>query len=228
MIASILTWLTSPSSWAGPDGIPARVFEHLWLTLLVLALAAVIAIPIGLLVGHTGRMRWLVVAANSARAVPTLGLLFIGALWLAPLVGGSLAFTVPAVAVLVLLAIPPILSGTYAGVEAVDPAARDAAAGLGMTSGEILTQVEMPMALPLLWSGLRAATLQVVATATIAAYLGLGGLGRYLLDGLAAGDYAQTAGGAILVALLAVALDGVLALGRLLIVPRGLTLTPAH
>ena len=95
---------------------------------------------------------------------------------------------------LVLLAIPPLLAGTYAGIEAVDPAARDAAKGVGMTSTQVLRQVELPNALPLLFSGVRSAVLQVVATATIAAYIGLGGLGRYLIDGIALGDYPQTAG----------------------------------
>ena len=173
--------------------------------------------------GHSGRGRWLVSLANSLRAVPTLGLLFAVALWLGPKISGDLAFTIPSIAVLVLLAIPPLLAGTYAGIEAVDPAARDAAKGVGMTSSQVLRQVELPNALPLLFSGVRSATLQVVATATIAAYIGLGGLGRYLIDGIALGDYPQTAGGAVLVAVLAVVLDGVLALVQRRAVSPGLT-----
>jgi osmoprotectant transport system permease protein len=114
--------------------------------------------------------------------------------------------------VLVLLALPPILANTYAGVGSVDPAVRDAARGVGMTASQVLLRVELPCALPLISAGLRSATLQVVATATIAAYIGLGGLGRYLIDGIALGDYPQTAGGAVLVAVLAVVLDGILAL----------------
>ena len=212
MIPSLLSWFTDPVNWSGPDGIPARLLEHLQYTLLSLLVAAVVAIPLGLWVGHTGRARWLVSLANSLRAVPTLGLLFVVALWLGPKIQGDLAFTVPSVLVLALLAVPPLLAGTYAGIEAVDPAARDAAKGVGMTGTQVLRQVELPNALPLLYSGIRSAVLQVVATATIAAFIGLGGLGRYLIDGIALGDYARAAGGAVIVALLALVLDGILAL----------------
>lgn len=223
MIGSILEWLTSADAWSGADGILARLLEHVGYTLLVLVIAAAIAIPVGLWIGHSGRGRWLVTAANALRAVPTLGLLFALTLVLLPRLPGDAAFLVPSVIVLVLLAIPAILSGTYAGVEAVDPAARDAARGIGMTGSQVLWKVELPIALPLLLSGLRAAVLQVVATATVAAYVGLGGLGRFLIDGLATQDYAMTAGGAILVALLALALDAPFALlGRLIVSP-GLT-----
>ncbi|WP_433955183.1 ABC transporter permease [Janibacter indicus] len=223
MIGSILKWLTSADAWSGADGILARLLEHVGYTLLVLVIAAAIAIPVGLWIGHSGRGRWLVTAANALRAVPTLGLLFALTLVLLPRLPGDAAFLVPSVIVLVLLAIPAILSGTYAGVEAVDPAARDAARGIGMTGSQVLWKVELPIALPLLLSGLRAAVLQVVATATVAAYVGLGGLGRFLIDGLATQDYAMTAGGAILVAFLALALDAPFALlGRVVVLP-GLT-----
>ena len=144
-------------------------------------------------------------------------------LWLGPRISSQLAFVVPSIAVLVLLAIPPVLSGTYAGIAAVDPAARDAAAGVGMTPMQVLTKVELPCALPLLLSGVRAAALQVIATATIAAYVGLGGLGRFLIDGLAAGNYVVTAGGAIVVAVLALVVDGILALLQRRLVSPGLT-----
>jgi osmoprotectant transport system permease protein len=227
MIPSVLSWFTDPANWQGEDGIPHRLLQHLGYTAITLVIAAAIAIPIGLWVGHSGRARVLVSLANSLRAVPTLGLLFAVALWLGPKISGDLAFTIPSIAVLVLLAIPPILAGTYAGIDAVDPAARDAAKGVGMTPTQVLRQVELPNALPLLFSGVRSATLQVVATATIAAYIGLGGLGRYLIDGIALGDYPQTAGGAILVALLAVVLDGVFALVQRRVVSPGLTGRPA-
>lgn len=223
MIGSILDWLTSSASWSGNDGILVRLLEHVGYTLLVLVIAALIAIPLGLWIGHTGRGRWMVTAANALRAVPTLGLLFALTLVLLPLLPGDAAFLVPSVIVLVLLAVPAILSGTYAGVEAVQPAARDAARGIGMTGGQVLWKVELPIALPLLISGLRAAVLQVVATATVAAYVGLGGLGRFLIDGLATQDYASTAGGALLVAVLALALDAPFALLERLVVSPGLT-----
>lgn len=223
MIPTIWTWLTSAQNWGGSFGIGNRLAQHVGYSLLVVAIAAVIAIPLGLWVGHTGRGRWLVSATNAARAVPTLGLLFALALWVGPHIPGRAAFVVPSVIALVLLAIPPILAGTYAGVEAVDPAARDAAKGIGMTPRQVLARVELPCALPLLWSGLRSAVLQVIATATIAAYIGLGGLGRFLIDGLAQADYAQTAGGAILVCLLALVADGVLALVQRVIVSPGVS-----
>ena len=223
MIPSVLSWFTDPANWTGEDGIPNRLLEHLAYTGVTILVAAVIAIPLGLWVGHTGRARWLVSVANSVRAVPTLGLLFAVSLWLSPRIQGDLAFTVPSVAVLVLLAIPPLVAGTYAGIEAVDPAVRDAAKGVGMTSPQVLRQVEVPNGLPLLLSGVRSAVLQVVATATLAAVISLGGLGRYLIDGIALGDYPRAAGGAILVAVLAVVLDGVLALVQRLLVSPGLT-----
>jgi osmoprotectant transport system permease protein len=223
MLASVLQWFTDPANWTGPDGIPHRLLQHLWYTTITVLVAAAIAVPLGMWVGHTGRARWLVSVANSLRAVPTLGLLFAAVLWLGPLIPGSLAFTLPSIAVLVLLAIPPLLAGTYAGLEAVDPSARDAAAGVGMTGRQVLWQVELPNALPLMLSGVRSAVLQVVATATIAAYVGLGGLGRFLIDGLALADYPRTAGGALLVGILAVTLEGLLALVQRRVVSPGLT-----
>ena len=223
MIPTIWAWFTDPANWQGEDGIPNRTLQHLEYTAMAVLLAAVIAIPLGLWVGHTGRARWLVSLANSVRAVPTLGLLLAATLWLGAMIQSDLAFTIPSILVLALLAIPPVLAGTYAGIEAVPPAARDAARGVGMTSGQVLRQVEVPVGLPLLLSGLRSAVLQVVATATVAAYVGLGGLGRYLIDGIALGDYPQTAGGAILVAVLAVVLDAVLAIVQRRAVSPGLT-----
>lgn len=222
MIGSILGWLTDPANWTGPAGIPTRLGEHLVYALITLVVAALIAVPVGIWVGHTGRARWLVTGANAARAIPSLGLLFAVALWLGPRLPGSAAFLVPSIIALVLLAVPPLLSGVYAGIEAIDPAARDAAKGMGMDGGQVLTRVELPCALPLMLSGLRSATLQVVATATIASYISLGGLGRYLIDGLASADYPQMAGGALLVALLALAADLILALVQRAVVSPGL------
>lgn len=214
MITSLWGWLTDPESWQGPAGIPTRLVEHLQYSLIVVLLAALIAIPAGLWIGHTGRARWLITVANSLRAVPTLGLLFAATLLIGPLIKSELAFTLPSIAVLVLLAIPPILAGTYAGIEAVDPDVRDAAEGIGLRGRQVLWQVEVPVGASLILSGLRSAVLQVVATATIAAYVGLGGLGRYLIDGIALRDIGQAAGGAVLVAVLAVSLDGLLSLAQ--------------
>jgi osmoprotectant transport system permease protein len=144
-------------------------------------------------------------------------------LWLFPKLAGDAAFLVPSLIVLVVLAIPPIMSGAYAGVEGVDPAARDAAKGMGMTGLEVLRKVEVPCAMPLVFSGLRSAALQVIATATIAAVAGLGGLGRFLIDGQKVLDYAQMASGALLVAVLALLIDAVFALVQRYAVSPGLT-----
>lgn len=223
MIGSVVAWFADPANWSGPDGIPNRLTEHLLYTVVALLLAAALALPVGAWVGHTGRMRWLVSSANVARAIPSLGLLFAVSMAVGPRLSSSLAFVIPSIVVLVLLAVPPLLSGTYAGIDSVDPAARDAARGMGMRHLQMLRQVELPCALPLLLSGLRSATLQVVATATIAASISLGGLGRYLIDGLASRDYVQTVGGSLLVAVLALALDAVLALVQRFAVSPGIS-----
>lgn len=208
----VVAWFTDPANWQGTDGVPNRLLEHLVYTALTLLFALVVAVPLGAFVGHTGRLRWLVTGANAARAVPSLGLLFAVSMIVGPLIQSDLAFVIPSLVALVLLAIPPLLSGTYAGIDSVDPAARDAARGMGMTGWQVLARVEAPCALPLFLSGLRSATLQVIATATIAASVSLGGLGRYLIDGLASQDYVQMLCGSILVALLALVADGILAL----------------
>jgi len=206
------TWLSDPAHWQGDDGIPVRIAEHLAYSGVTLLLAAAIGVPLGLWVGHTGRGRVLVVnLVNGMRSVPTLGLLFVAVLVVGPLLAGDIAFVVPAIFVLVVLAVPPILAGAYSGVEGVDPGARDAARGMGMRPREVLARVEVPCALPLIFSGLRSAALQVVATATLAASVSLGGLGRFLIDGQAYRDYGQMAGGALLVAVLAMLVDLVLA-----------------
>ena len=133
MINRILAWLTDGAHWQGDDGILRRVVEHMEYSVAALVIAALIAIPLGLYIGHTGRGRFLVVnAVGAARAIPSLGLLFLAFLWLGPRLSGDIAFLAPAGLVLIVLAIPPILSGAYAGVEGVEPAARDAAAGMGM------------------------------------------------------------------------------------------------
>ena len=227
MINNLVSWLTDPVNWSGPDGIPTRLLEHVWYSALSLLVAALIAIPLGFVIGHTGRGRFFVVnLAGAARAIPSLGLLFIMILWLFPKFQGDyrdLAFIVPSLIVLVVLAIPPMMAGAYAGVEGVDPAARDAAKGVGMTGAQVLARVEVPNALPLIFSGFRSATLQVIATATLAAVGGTGGLGRFLIDGQKIRDYPQMAGGALLVAVLALVVDGLLALVQRYAVSPGLT-----
>ncbi|MDF2144882.1 ABC transporter permease [Knoellia sp. p5-6-4] len=224
MIDDIASWLLDPAHWTGSDGVPARTLQHVWYSALSLLIASVVAVPAGLLIGHTGRGRVFVVnLAGAARAIPSLGLLFIMVLLLGPKLTGDAAFLWPSLVVLIVLAIPPILSGAYAGVEGVDPAARDAAQGMGMTGWELLRKVEVPCALPLVFSGLRSAALQVVATATIAAIAGLGGFGRFLFDGQAIRDFPQMASGALLVAVLALLVDLTLAAVQRYAVSPGLT-----
>ena len=223
ILEKVWQWLTDGVNWSGPNGIPMRLQEHVIYSLITVLIAAAIAIPLGTWIAHTGKGKWLVTAANAARAVPSLGLLFVAAMFAGPRLSGDLAYTAPSIVVLVILAIPPIVAGAYAGVSEVDPAARDAAKGMGMTGGQVFTRVELPNALPLIFSGLRSATLQVIATATNAAAVSLGGLGRYLIDGLAQSKYEVMVGGSLLVALLALAVDLLFALIQRTVVSPGLT-----
>jgi osmoprotectant transport system permease protein len=194
-------YVSDPAVWTAPGGLLSRVAEHSLYTVLALAVAALVALPVGLITGHTNRGSFLALnIANAARALPTLGVLILVAL--ATTIGLG-----PAMVALVILGVPPILASTYAGIRNVDPAAVDAARGMGMTEWELLWRVEVPIALPLLISGLRASTLQIVSTATIAAVVALGGLGRPLLDGIAVRAYPQAMAAALLVAALAIVFD---------------------
>jgi osmoprotectant transport system permease protein len=220
-VNSALTWLFDPKHWSGPTGIPTRILEHLGYTALTVLVAAAIAIPLGAIIGHTGRGTFLVAGlSNGLRALPELGLLTL--LVLLTYVG-----LLPVVISLVILALPPILAGTYAGVRNVDRAVVDAARGMGMRGGTVLVRVELPNALPLILGGIRSATLQVIATATIAAYVAMGGLGRFVIDGNNAGPgspdgYPQMAAGAIVIAVLALVIEGVLEVVQRLAVSPGL------
>jgi osmoprotectant transport system permease protein len=199
-------WLTNSEQWSGDDGIPARLLEHIWYSALGVVVAALIAFPVGLLIGHTGRGS---LAANSVsnfwRALPTLGVVILVfrieplSIW-------------PVLVALIVIAIPPILLNTEVGIRSIDPAVRDAARGMGMTGWQALWRVEVPLAMPLILAGLRSATGQVIATATIAAYVGLGGLGRYIIDGYSVRDIGEVTGGAVVVAVLALLVEGGFAL----------------
>jgi osmoprotectant transport system permease protein len=197
-ITAAWNWLTASAHWSGGDGIPHRLLEHLGYSGLALLIAAVIALPLGAFVGHTGRGGFLVVSvANLARAIPTLGLLLL------VVTVTSIGLT-PVIIPLIALATPPILVNTYEGIRGVDADIKDAATGMGMRGPGVLLKAEVPVAMPLILLGLRTAAIQVVATATIAAYAGIGGLGRYIVDGLARKDYPSVVGGSLLVVLLAV------------------------
>ncbi|MET0234216.1 MAG: ABC transporter permease [Kibdelosporangium sp.] len=218
---SAFAWLFEPAQWSGPTSIPARILEHLGYTGLAVLLGLVIAIPIGAVIGHTGKAGILVGAVNGLRAIPELGLLIL----LVLLMGIGV---LPVTLALVVLAIPPILAGTYAGIRNVDRSVVDAARGMGMREGRILWSVELPNALPLILGGLRAAVLQVLATATIAAYVSLGGLGRYVIDGLYIRDFSQALGGTYVIAALALAVEGLLIGFQWLVVSRGLRRDPTR
>jgi osmoprotectant transport system permease protein len=206
-------YLSDSYNWSGPEGIWVRIVQHIWYTFAALGLSVAIALPVGLRIGHTRRGAFLAInMGNAARALPSLGLLM-----LAVLLTNQIGF-LPVLIALVALGVPPILASTYAGLSGVDPATIDAARGMGMTGREILTKVEIPIALPLIISGVRSATLQIVSTATIAALVSLGGLGRYVVDGLKLRDFPQMFTGALLVALLAILLDVLFAvLGRVVV-----------
>jgi osmoprotectant transport system permease protein len=190
-------WLSVSGHWSGANGVPARLIEHAEYTVLAMLIAAAIGLPIGVLIGHFGRGGFTLISiANIWRSLPTLGLLVLAFMETG---GASWAWLIPLVA----LAIPPILVTTYEGVLGVDADLKDAARGMGMTQRQALFKVEVPVALPLILLGLRTAAIQVVATATIAAYISLGGFGRYIIDGLATNNYPLVAAGAACVVVLA-------------------------
>lgn len=212
-----VNWVLDPANYQGPGSIPARILEHLLFTFVTLLMASAIAIPIGYAIGHTGRgLSVAVSVAGGLRALPTLGMV--------TLVGLSVGvgLTAPYVA-LTILAIPPLLAGAYTGFRAIDRGTIDAARAVGMSEWQIVRKVEVPLGLPLLIGGIRSAVLQVIATATLAAYVSDFGLGRYLFTGLKTRDYAQMLGGSLVVILLALALEGIFALIQRLVVPHGVT-----
>ena len=224
LFEQVWNWLTDPVNWHknfGDPGIPTRILEHLQYTGLAILIAALIAVPLGTYIGHTGHGSFLVVGiANAFRALPELGLVVL----LVSIMGILLAVQAVTIA-LVALAIPPLLAGTYAGIRNVDRDVVDAARGMGMRERDVVLKVELPIALPLLLGGLRAATLQVIATATIAAFVSLDGLGRYVIDGQRFGGpegYAEMAGGAVLIAALAITVELLLAGVQRLVVSPGL------
>lgn len=199
----INSFFSDSTHWHGYDGIPTRLREHVQYSLIALAIAAAIGLPVGLLTGHTGRGgNTLSLIATAARALPSFGLLVL----MFVLIGFGL---VPVMIPLVVLAVPPILVTTYEAMRSVDPSPVDAARGMGMNEASVLFQVELPVALPLILSGLRSAAIQIVSTATIAAYVSLGGLGRYIIDGLYQKNYEKVVGGATLVAGMALVTLGV-------------------
>lgn len=214
-VQALGAWFADPANWSGYDGIPNRMTEHLIICLLSMIAALLIALPVGLFIGHTNRLSFLAVTlANIGRAVPSyavMALLFpLSIAFSVAGPGGDIAYLATFLA-MVLLAIPPVVTNTYAGLRGVDGDLLEAARGMGMRGHQVLRRVELPLALPVMLTGMRVASVQVVATATLGAVFGGGGLGRYIVQGQARRDDARLWAGAILVALLAVATELVFA-----------------
>lgn len=208
LVADTLVWLGDLAHYRGVDGVPHRLAEHLMLSGAAMGIAMLLALPLGACIGHGRRAPLLgavlLAGTNASRAVPVFAVLVLLA---ATPVGFGNRATVLA---LVLFALPPLATNAYIGVRGVDRSVLEAARGNGMSGGQVLRRVELPLAMPLLAAGVRSAAVQVVATATLAAYVGGGGLGRLIADGFGRADPAQTAAGGVLVAALALAVELVL------------------
>jgi osmoprotectant transport system permease protein len=211
LVDKTVAWLTNPDNWAGPNGIAARLSEHVQMSVAVMVIAIAIALPVGLYIGHTRRGAALAVGlANIGRAVPTfamMGILLPFTQAIDPVNGFGLY---PTLLAMIILAIPPILVNAYAGVSEVDPDLVEAARGMGFRGSEVLRDVEIPTALPVILGGIRSASVQVIATTTLGAILGIGGLGRFIVDGIAQSDDGMLFGGVVLVAALALLSEGLL------------------
>lgn len=217
-VVDAVAWVFDPVNWVGPAGIPTRLVQHLAVSALVLLLSGAIALPLGVYIGHTGRGKQLaIMVSGGLRALPTLGVLTLFGLWL------GIGLQAPVLA-LVILAIPPLLAGAYAGFESVDRRTVDAARAMGMRERQVIGKVELPIGLPIVVGGVRSAALQIIATATLAAYLADEGLGRFIFEGLKTRDYAEMLGGSLLVIALALLVDGAFALVQRLVVPTGVRL----
>jgi osmoprotectant transport system permease protein len=225
LLVQTVDYLRDQARWRGTSGITTRLLEHIQISFVAVAAAVVLAVPISLWLGHKRRFGLLIVnVSNVGRAVPSFAILVVGNEMLGrnerPVIGLVSVFLA-----LVALAVPPIVTNTYVGVAEVADDVRDAARGMGLSEGQILRRVEIPLAIPLIMAGIRTTAVQVVATATIAAQLGAGGLGRFIIDGFAtrqSGGFVRVIVGALLVALLALATELVLGLVQRLLTPRGL------
>jgi osmoprotectant transport system permease protein len=215
-LSHVVTWFTTASHWQGDHGIVHRLVEHVGMSAAATVTAVAIALPIGLVLGHTGKGALLAVnVSNVGRAIPSFALLVFGVQLFG--IGAK-----PAYIALVALAIPPIVTNAYTGVRQVDPDVVEAARGMGMRERGILARVELPVAMPLVMAGVRTAGVQVVATATLAAVVAWGGLGRYIVDGLAQKDTVQVFSGALIVAVLSMATELGLGVLQRLLTPAGL------
>lgn len=215
-LVEVLRWFATSAHWQGTAGIPNRLGEHLLMSAAATITAAVLALPVGIGFGHFGRGGNLAInVSNVGRAIPSFAILVLALQLLG--IGAR-----PAFVALVALAIPPIVTNSYVGLREVDPDVREAARGMGMRERERLLRVELPIALPFIMAGIRTAAVQVVATATLAALVAWGGLGRYIIDGFAQRDNVQVFAGALLVALLSIVVELSLAGVQRLTMPAGL------
>jgi len=210
----LIGWLTDPASWQGDSGIPFRLLEHVAIAAVSILAATLIALPVGLWIGHTGRGAGVAInISNIGRALPSYAVIVIIlpiSLAISPDYGLDL---IPTFVAMVILAIPPILINAFAGLQAVDRDLLEAGRGMGLTESQVLRDLELPLAAPVIIGGFRTATLNVIATATIGAVVGFGGLGAFILGGRAKGiaGLGELIGGALLVTILAISVDLVLA-----------------
>ncbi|MDQ4149753.1 MAG: ABC transporter permease [Actinomycetota bacterium] len=219
VVADAISWFGDPAHWSGPNGIARRLVEHVEISGLTTLLAALLAIPVGMFLGHHRRGEFTLLAlSNLGRAIPSFAILAL-ALPVTIRLGLGLGFW-PTLIALFLLAIPPILTNTYVGIAGVDQDTVEAARGMGLTEGQILTRLELQLAAPAIMGGLRTAAVQVVATASLAALVAWGGLGRFIIDGFAVRDNAQIFAGAALVTGLAILTELALAGVQRLVRPR--------
>ncbi|MEX2547916.1 MAG: ABC transporter permease [Chloroflexota bacterium] len=228
LITETIAWLSDPAHWSGPNGIPNRLGEHVALSAVSLLIAMAIALPIGLYIGHTNRGA--AVAVNSAnlwRSLPSLAVIAI-VLPITAAIDPQAGFRFyPTVVAMVVLAVPPILVNTFAGIRGVDPDLVEAGRGQGMTALQVLTKIEIPLAIPVIIAGIRSGAVQIIATATLGAIFGFGALGRYLVDGVSQFDTGQIVGGAVLVAGLAIVTELLFAGIQRVLTPRGIRGDPS-
>lgn len=204
IVVEVSHWFATSAHWSGADGIPVRLLQHVRLSGEAMAIACLVALPVALVLGHLGRAEILAVSvSNVGRALPSFAILVLAAQFSQIGLGDPAALVA-----LVALAIPPLVTNAYVGIRSVDPEVREAAVALGLSGRQVLWQVELPLALPLILAGLRTSAVQVVATTTLAAEVSAGGLGRYIVDGIAESDPAKVWAGALLVAVLALAVEG--------------------
>ena len=227
IVNETVAWLTDPAHWVGPNGIPVRMTEHVIISGVSLIIALAIALPIGLYIGHTGRhTAFAVNSANLWRALPSLAVIAI-VLPITASIDPEFGFKVyPTVIAMVVLAVPPIMVNTYSGLSGVDRDILEAGRGQGMAETQILRKVELPLSVAVITVGIRSASIQVIATATLGAVFGFGGLGRYLVNGVSQGDQGQIFGGVVLVAGLVLLTELGFAITQRLLTPRGLRSAP--